>query len=167
MEQQINQEEQLDIVWLFKYIYTKLKFICTCVGVMLLLCIIIWAVKPKKYIATASILPISEDQGMLSSLSGNMGALASLAGVNLSGSSKSSTIITADLYPKVVESVPFLSYMIDVPLPWTEPTDTVMTFWEHAYADTIPTLGQTIFNYTLGLPRTIAKALSPQNPAQH
>ena len=162
MEQQINKEEQFDIVWLLKYIYSKRKFIFTFIGGMLLLCIIIYMVRPKKYVATASILPVEEDESLLSGM-GSLSSLASMAGVNLSNFSKSTTIITAELYPKVAESVPFLSYMIDVPLPWKEPTDTTMTFWEHTNADTIPTIGKTIFNYTIGLPHTISQSLQEKS----
>lgn len=157
-EQRKNEEEQFDIIWLFHYLYAKRKFIGCFIGATLLLCIIIWAIKPKIYTATASILPIEEDAGVLSNL-GNLGSLASLAGVNLSAAAKSSTIITSDLYPKVAESVPFLSDMIDIPLPWEDKDNQMMSLYEYTIADTIKSIGQTIFDYTIGLPGTIARSL--------
>ncbi len=166
-EQKNNTEEQFDIIWLLKYLYSKWTFIAKVTAGIVLLCIIVWASKPKIYTATASILPIEEEQGLLSGLSGNLGSLASLAGVNLSATSKSATIITSDLYPKVAESVPFLSYMIDVKLPWKEPKDTIMSFYEHRIADTIPTFGGLIFKYTLGLPGTIMKSVTDKPQVQH
>lgn len=160
MEEQVNKE-QFDIVWLLKYIFSKRKFIGVVVACTTILSIIICLCRPNVYTAKAAILPVAEDQSILSGLGGNVGALASIAGFNLAGRANSNAIITSELYPKIAESVPFLSAMIDVKVPW-EGVDTLVSYYEYACADTIMTVGEIIKKYTVGLPGTIKEAISSE-----
>lgn len=149
-EGQKKQEEQFDIVWLLLYLWSKRKFIMICVGVVTLIAIVKYVSTDAKYKASASILPVI-DEGMASKL-GDMGGLAAMAGVDLSQSSNGN-IITADLYPKVASSTPFLMELMNEKVKWNEP-DTVMSLYEHVVQRT-PSFGDYLLAYTIGLPGTI------------
>lgn len=149
-EEQKKQEEQFDIVWLLLYLWSKRKFIMICVGVLTLIAIVKYVSTDAKYKASASILPVV-DEGMASKL-GDMGGLAAMAGVDLSQSSNGN-IITADLYPKVASSTPFLMELMNEKVKWNEP-DTVMSLYEHVVQRT-PSFGDYLLAYTIGLPGTI------------
>ena len=149
-EEQKKQEEQFDIVWLLLYLWSKRKFIMICVGVVTLIAIVKYVSTDAKYKASASILPVV-DEGMASKL-GDMGGLAAMAGIDLSQSSNGN-IITADLYPKVASSTPFLMELMNEKVKWNEP-DTVMSLYEHVVQRT-PSFGDYLLAYTIGLPGTI------------
>lgn len=149
-EEQKKQEEQFDIVWLLLYLWSKRKFIMICVGVVTIIAIVKYVSTDAKYKASASILPVI-DEGMASKL-GDMGGLAAMAGVDLSQSSNGN-IITADLYPKVASSTPFLMELMNEKVKWNEP-DTVMSLYEHVVQRT-PSFGDYLLAYTIGLPGTI------------
>ena len=149
-EEQKKQEEQFDIVWLLLYLWSKRKFIIICVGVVTIIAIVKYVSTDAKYKASASILPVV-DEGMASKL-GDMGGLAAMAGVDLSQSSNGN-IITADLYPKVASSTPFLMELMNEKVKWNEP-DTVMSLYEHVVQRT-PSFGDYLLAYTIGLPGTI------------
>lgn len=65
---------------------------------------------PKEYTSSAKILP----EFSSSMKSGNLGALASLAGVSLGDNSEA---IRPDLYPNILQSRPFLIQLLTTPLP--------------------------------------------------
>jgi len=157
-----KKANDFDIVWLITYLWAKRKRIYYIIGGCLALSIIIYIVKPKVYTATAAILPVydSEDGGL-----GNLKGLASMAGINLGGSSSGGTVITPDLYSEVVTSTPALIEIMEkVPLTWSSPVDTVMTLYDHAVYDSVPSIGALILKYTIQLPFTIKQAISGEEP---
>lgn len=154
-QQEKNEQKQFDIVWLIKYLFKKRKFIIRFTCVCVVLCFVVFLLKPAKYRAQASILPISDNK--ISSL-GNLGSLASFAGVDVNSLSPSKNIITADLYPRVASSTPFLLQMADVKVKWNEP-DTIMSYYEYVKADTVMTFMKYLKAYTIGLPNTISQKL--------
>lgn len=157
-----NMQGQFDVVWLLKYLLDRRKFIVKFMLATTILSIMFFLCKPTVYTAKASILPVEEEQGLLSGISGGVGTLASMAGVNFGGKISSSTIITSDLYPKIAESIPFLNAMIEVKLPW-EGVDTLMSYYEYECADTVLTIGKFVKKYTIGLPKTIIKAIKGED----
>lgn len=147
-----NIEEQFDIVWLLKYLYAQRLFIAKVVGISTVLCMIICLCKPNKYTATASIIPVGSNTGVDL---GGLNSLASLAGVNMGKSKAGVDIVTPDLYPKVAQSTPFLREIMNVQVPWTNP-DTIMSFYEYARWDSLPSFSDYVKMYTIGLPSTIS-----------
>ena len=157
-QQNANNSEEFDIVWLISYLWAQRKPIVYTVGGCLLLAIVIYFLKPRVFTSNAAILPIYEgsESGM-----GGLKGLASMAGINLGGDGANGATITPDLYAEVVTSTPaLLEIMETVPLTWKEPKDTVMTLYEHTKADSIPSIGEKILKYTIMLPFTIKEALS-------
>lgn len=160
MENQKKQqqgEDSLDMVFLAKYLLAYRKFIIKFVVVITVLAVVICLLKPKKFKCEVSILPLS--QSSISSSLGSLSSMASLAGINLGSMSNDENIITAELYPAVAESTPFLLKMTDIPLKWEDP-DTIMSYYEHAVYDSA-SVGAAIFKYTIGLPFTIKQMFTP------
>lgn len=152
-----DKVQEFDIVWLIAYLWAKRKLIGYIVGGCLAAALVLYVVMPRKFTASAAILPIVQGQsGPLGDLKG----IASLAGINLSESSAGNSI-TPDLYTEVVTSTPaLLDIMENVPLTWKQSQDTVMTLYEYMKADTILGVGDVILKYTVFLPYTIKKALA-------
>ncbi|MBP5364973.1 MAG: hypothetical protein J6Y82_03510 [Bacteroidales bacterium] len=148
-----DDQKQFDIVWLIKYLFNKRKYIIRFTCICVALCFVIFLLKPAKYRAQASILPISDNK--MSNL-GNLGSLASFAGVDINSLNPSKSIITADLYPRVASSTPFLLQMADVKVKWNKP-DTIMSYYEYVKADTVMTFMKYLKAYTIGLPGTISQ----------
>lgn len=153
-DKNIDVKQRIDIVWLFKYLYNKRLFIIKIVSIGVICGLVTCLCRPKVYKVEASLLPISEDKSKF----GNLGSLASMAGIDMSVLNPSSSIITSDLYPRVATSVPFLLQMADVKLKWIKP-DTVMSTYEYIKSDTIMTFGKYLRAYTIGLPNTIMKKI--------
>ena len=65
---------------------------------------------PKEYTVTVKLAP--EVQGGKPSL-GGLGSLASMAGINM-GSMNSADAMSPELYPDIVQSVPFMTELFDV-----------------------------------------------------
>lgn len=148
-----QEEEEIDIVWLIRYMWSKRKTIIYATVATLLLSMVVYLSKPKQYTSTASILPVSQNSG----ISGSMGMLASMAGVNIK--SPSTNVITPDLYPAVASSTPFMKRLMDVPLKWKD-NDTIMSTLRYV-TNKEKTVWDYIKAYTIGLPSTIKSLMSP------
>lgn len=151
----IQQEEEIDIVWLIRYVLDKRKLILYAVGIAFVIFTLLFFTKSKQYNSTASILPVSSR----SSMSSNMGMLASMTGMNMGMGAQAENVITPDLYPAVASSTPFMRKLITVPLKWKD-KDTVMSAYEYAKL-LEPSFIDIVKSYTIGLPTTLANLISP------
>ena len=157
----VSDAGQIDVVWLIGYLWAKRKNIFWAVGIGLLLGIIVCLCRPKVFSVTTSLLPVSESSAA-SSLKSSLGGLtniASMVGMNLGSSSDES--ITPDLYYDIVTSTPSLLKLMNVPINWADPEDTVMSAIDHFRADTVMSFGKRLKLYTIGLPGLIKEAVSP------
>ncbi len=115
MEQQINkpsvEEQEIDLIelakglWARKTLIIKVAMIGAIVGVMVALSI------PKEYTSGAKLAPEVASGG--SSSLGSLGGLAAMAGINVGGANSGGDAISANLYPNVVSSVPFIAELFD------------------------------------------------------
>lgn len=78
---------------------------------------------PKVYTVTSKLSP----ELSYRSTSGNLSSLASLAGVNLNSLSGNTDAFRPDLYPEIIESVPFIVDLFEMPVTVVEKKDTVET----------------------------------------
>ena len=99
---------------------------------------------PVTYRASAVVLPQADSKSNL----GQLGSLASLAGVNLGAMMGDGAGIQPELYPNVVNSYPFLKELIHTPLNY-EGEPTPISFYEKELADSVPGFGATVLKYTL------------------
>ncbi len=78
---------------------------------------------PKVYTVTSKLSP----ELSYRSTSGNLSSLASLAGVNLNSLSGNTDAFRPDLYPEIIESVPFIVDLFELPVSVVEKKDTIST----------------------------------------
>lgn len=154
---QIIKDDEIDLVALLKVIWQGRKTVYYSVGFSLLIGLIIALISPVKYTSSATLLPSADEN--TSSL-GGLSSLAGLAGVNLGSMMGNNTGISPELYPQVVQSVPYLMELMHVKLTWEDYPDS-LSIYEKNKIDNVPGVGNYILKYTLGLPWTIKDAIFP------
>lgn len=104
------EEDEIDLMKYVSLLFRGWKFIfkAGCIGVLVGLVFALSAV--KDYTCTATLLP-----EVTSKSSNSLSSLASLAGVNL-GSISSSDALNPDLFPQIVNSIPFKVQLLDFPV---------------------------------------------------
>lgn len=125
-EQEIDLMELAQKLWAGRRLIIKWAAIAAVVGIIVAFSI------PKEYTTTIKLAPEISDSK--SKMSGGLGALASMAGVNLGGGS-SVDAVYPDLYPDVVKSIPFSVKLFDVKV-------------KEADGDTTITVEDYLTNYT-------------------
>lgn len=161
-EEKQNSEqtsEQLDVVWLFKYLFDYRRLIIKWIVGAIALCFVVSLLKSNVYTAEATIVPISNAN--TSANSGLMGLANSMVGFDISsimGRSSQPNVIPPAMYEKVIASDIFLLELGDVEVDMGEKGK--MSLYESIVNDTIASFTDNIIKYTIGLPSTIKAALS-------
>lgn len=102
--------QEIDLIELAVRLWKERKFLCKCCGIALVMGLVVAFSIPKEYSTIVKLAPETSD---LSKKMGNLGSLATMAGLDLNTSSVSDAISFA-LYPDVVQSVPFLLNLFPV-----------------------------------------------------
>lgn len=152
---QIIKDDEIDLIALVKTIWNGRKTIYYSVGVAIFIGLIIAFTSPAKYQAYCTLIPSEEKQG--GSL-GNLGGLASMAGINLGSMMGGTTGIPAEVYPQVVNSYPFKKEMVHQKFHFKDYAEPI-SLYEYAIADTIESVGSKVIKYTVRLPWTLKDAL--------
>ena len=151
----IIQDDEIDLIALVKTIWDGRKLIYYSIAVAVLFGLIIAFASPKKYTATATLLPAAEKKaGSL----GGLGALAGMAGINLNSMLGETSGIPSEIYPQVVNSFPFQEELIHQKFNF-EDYDHPVSIYDFVVADSVPSIGGLIIKYTLRLPWTIKNAI--------
>jgi uncharacterized protein involved in exopolysaccharide biosynthesis len=153
-ERPIIKDDEIDLIALGHTIWDNRKTIWYTIAVAVVIGLIVAIFSPVKYTASATILPQAEGKSDL----GGLGGLASMAGINLGAMMGSASGIQPDLYPKVINSYPFLNELVHQPFDFEE-EDAPKSIYEQRLQDSIPGFGATVMKYTLRLPWTIKDAL--------
>lgn len=104
-----NKEEvEIDLLELGKKLWSKKRFVIKCSIIGAVVAIVIAFSIPKEYTTTVVLTTGSGESGK-----GSMGALASMAGINLGGM-QSEDVFSPDLYPSVLNSTPFIQGLLDI-----------------------------------------------------
>ena len=103
-------EQEIDLIELAKRLWRERKFLFKCCGVAIVVGLVVAFSIPKEYSTTVKLAPETSDP---SKKMGNLGGLAAMAGINLNTSSGTDAI-SPDLYPDVVQSIPFLLELFPV-----------------------------------------------------
>ena len=109
----IKDRAEVDIIGLLLLLWSKRKRIvanCFIGGVLSL--VIAFSI-PKEYTCKVVMAPEFTSGN---SVSGGLGALASMAGVNLGGVSAGDDALYPELYPQIVSSTPFLCELMSLPV---------------------------------------------------
>ena len=103
IEKAVSSEKEIDLIDLGKKLWVKRKFILKVSLVGLIVGIVVAFSIPKEYTTTVVLAPEASTRGT----TGNAGALAAMAGINL-GENVADGDIAPDLYPNIIESTPFI-----------------------------------------------------------
>jgi uncharacterized protein involved in exopolysaccharide biosynthesis len=102
----ILHEGNIDLVQLFKVIWSRKWFIAKVAVVFIFLGLLIAFTSPKEYNSSCILIPETiESDGRLG---GSLGGLASIAGLDLNGLTQGGSTINPGLYRNVAQSTPFL-----------------------------------------------------------
>lgn len=104
-EQNTKERKETDIVALVLLLWNKRRRILINCFIGGVLAIVVAFSIPKQYTSTVVMAP---EFSSGASVSGGLGALASMAGFNLGGLSGSEDALYPELYPQIVSSTPFL-----------------------------------------------------------
>ena len=142
----IESEDTIDIIALLKEFWQARKVILKITLVFAFLGLFVAIFSKNEYTASTTFVPLVESKSSVSGL----GGLASLAGINLGGGVNSSEI-SPELYPQIVNSIPFQLALLETPLTIEGESTSVSysEFYENVYQ---PGVLATLKKYTLGLP---------------
>ena len=143
---QHQEEDTIDIIALLKQLWVARKMILKITMVFLFLGLFVAVFSKKEYTASTTFVPANQGEGT----KGNLGSLASLAGINLGGATGGAEI-SPELYPQIVNSIPFQLELLETKLT-IEGQEKPVSYKE--YYTTIYSAGVigNIKKYTLGLP---------------
>ncbi|MDR3119711.1 MAG: chain-length determining protein [Mediterranea sp.] len=103
------EEQEIDLIELARKVWAERRLIFKWCGIAVIVGIVVAFSIPREYKTIATLAPESTSK----SNTGNMGALAAMAGINL-GNSSGEDALSPDLYPDIVKSTPFLTELFDV-----------------------------------------------------
>lgn len=108
-----TQEKEIDLLELVYKLWEQRRLILIwCMWGVLAGLIIAFSI-PREYTTTVKLAP--ESKSGRTSISGGLGALASMAGISTAANSGSDAVYP-QLYPDILESVPFATSLFDVPV---------------------------------------------------
>lgn len=149
-----NSEDEIDLKDLIIPIWKARKQILTTAIIFAVLGGIIGFLTPATYTASSTFLPQTAQAG--GSLSGSLGGLASLAGINLSTGAAGGGEIPPSMYATVLASEPFRKRILDAKIWVNGDSATYRTYLENQSASALGTIQE----YTIGLPGKLIRALS-------
>jgi len=98
-----EEEQEIDLLELAQKVWAGRKLIFKACGAAVVLGLVVAFSIPKEYTTSVTLAPeVGGKSG-----AGNLGALASMAGINI-GSGSGEEALSPDLYPDIVKSTPFL-----------------------------------------------------------
>jgi LPS O-antigen subunit length determinant protein (WzzB/FepE family) len=147
------EEDEIDLIAIAKTLWQGRKTILKTTLIFMALGLFVAIFSEKEYTASTTFVPQTSD----SKIGGNLGGLASLAGINL-GSMNSGSEISPSLYPQIINSIPFQLEMLQTPLTIADQKEKI-TFEEYYKNHYRPSVLGYIKKYTIGLPGLFLKAI--------
>lgn len=140
-----------------RYYWEKRPVIYWSLGIFLALGLFFAFFSPVEYKSEASIIPEYELQDRVNEIIESYGLLFGLTGSIRENRTPSYLL---ELYPYMINSMDFQRRLIHHPFRY-ERRDTTITMFDYFTKVYRPSLTNTIYRYTIGLPGTIANALQP------
>ncbi len=156
------EQKDITLTDILRQLWDKRKLIIYIIAVFLLIGIFTALFSPTRYTATCTVIP----QNTSTSSMGNLGSLASMAGINL-GSSGAVTggVLSPNTYQTIMSSLPFTEEIMKTLIIVDKSNEKEITLFEYytnkKYAEV--NVLATIRKYTLGLPRIIKSLVSRTN----
>jgi LPS O-antigen subunit length determinant protein (WzzB/FepE family) len=148
------EEDSIDIIALLKDLWIARKTILKITLVFFFLGLFVAIFSKNEYTASTTFVPLAQGT---SAGGGSLGSLASLAGINI-GSAVGSEEVSPELYPQIVNSIPFQLELLNTLLPIAGQEQPISY---KDYYKNIHRLGllSTLKKYTLGLPGVLLSLL--------
>ena len=168
MEQQnlsrpVQNNDEIDLVDLFRKLWVKRKFILTVTGIFLLIGLFVALVSPVSYTASCTVVPQSGENK-----SGGLSGVAAMMGVNLGTAMMSEGTLSPHIYPEIVKSVPFTLEIMQTPIATKRSNGKEITLYEYytnkQYQD--KNVLSSIKKYTLGLPGVLLGSFRKKSPVE-
>lgn len=143
------EEDEIDLAELAGHFWSDRWLIAKITGAFVVLGILIALLSPVEYQTSAVLMPEMEsNQGAAGSLLERYGGML---GISAPADMGNMTTIPPQLYPKIVESVPYQWELVNTPVTFAahDTTVTAYTFFEDIYS---PSLLSYLKGYTMGLP---------------
>jgi len=143
-------EKEIDLLDVASTVWSYKKNILIIIGVFIFLGLLFVKLSEKQFTASSKFIPRAADSNRMG---GNLGGLASLAGINL-GDMGSGSEIPPALYPTIISSVKFKKALLEAPV-LPDGYSASMTYSQY-YEDVYnPGPLHYVKTYTIGLPGTI------------
>ena len=151
---QESPEDEINLVAVTKEFWSHRKSVIKVVAFFIALGLV-YALQSKNYFtASTTIVPVIEGQ----EVGGNLGSLASLAGINLGELGSSGGQISPGLYPQIINSIPYRLELLNTRLRVND-SDTLVSFAYYFQEIYTPSILSILGKYTVGLPRLLIKKL--------
>lgn len=157
-DNRLDENDQIDVIELIKVVWERRKFIYKFIAAGVVVGVIAALIIPKEYSSSTTLMPeySSDSQGSASSLLQQFGGLVGVSGGSYSANSNA---IRVDLYPQIVQSLPFQIELLETEI-YFERYDTTTTVYNYFAEVKSPGLLGNIQKYTIGLPGVILEAFS-------
>ena len=168
MEQQnlsrpVQNNDEIDLVDLFRKLWVKRKFILTVTGIFLLIGLFVALVSPVSYTASCTVVPQSGENK-----TGGLSGVAAMMGVNLGTAMMSEGTLSPHIYPEIVKSVPFTLEIMQTLITTNRSNGKEITLYEYytnkQYQD--KNVLSSIKKYTLGLPGVLLGSFRKKSPVE-
>ena len=146
------QDDEIDLIELFKVVWSARLFIIKVTSVFIVFGLIIALTGKVEYEASCKLMP--ENQEGIKSNLGGLGGLAGLAGINLNLGTTGS--LSPQLYPQIAKSVPFQLELLETPVYFKKLDSTITSYHYFSEIDK-PSLVGYFTEYTINLPGKIKK----------
>lgn len=156
-EKKIIQDDEIDLIELAKTVWAGRWFIAKVTGVFMVLGLVIAFTSPVEYEASTKLLP-EATEGSSPSL-GGLGGLAGLAGIDLGSMSSTGGVLSPQLYPEIVNSLPFILDVMNDTI-YFEDKNIRITSFDYFENIAKPSLLGYLMKYTVGLPGVIKSSIS-------
>ncbi|WP_340103295.1 Wzz/FepE/Etk N-terminal domain-containing protein [Rhodohalobacter sp. 8-1] len=155
-----NGENEIDLVELAKHIWENRSTIYKFLAVGIVFGLAVALLSPKEYQSGATLMPEMPSESGASSLLQQYGGLLGMSG---SADLGSEGMIPPQLYPQIVQSLPFQLELLNQEVRFNEfdTTATVYTFFDEINT---PSIFSYITGYTIGLPGKIIGLFREETP---
>lgn len=147
-----KSEESIDLLKIVREIWIKRHVLATSCIVAVLFGVLFAVLSPNEFTAATSFIPQSYKQ---SGVGGSLSGIASLAGVRL-GNLNNIDEVPPSLYPRISKSVNFRLEVLEAKIDIEGRQVSYKEYYENIYK---PPLISKLKKYTIGLPKTIYKAI--------
>ena len=155
------EEQEIDLIELAQKVWAERKLVFKACGIAVIVALVVAFSIPKEYATSVTLAP--ETGGK--SASGSIGALASMAGINLGGGG-SGDVLSPTVYPKILSSVPFQKELMQTEIKFEDYEQPVrlLDYYTNEEYKKFSLLGA-IKKYTIGLPGLILGAFRSEEEA--